>query len=260
MKPRRIEVQDLVFHYGFFQDHKTLDGVSFSIEAGSFTGLLGRNGSGKSTVSMLLAGLMRPWSGSIKIDGVEVFENAEAMANVCYTSDSTTVYRDNRITRTLRLWELTRPNWDAELAGWLLETFKIDVKKRPSSLSRGQQSAFYATLGLASRCPVTIFDEVHLGMDAVVREIFYRTLLSDYAENPRTIIISSHLIEEIENLLDHVVFIDGGHIIESGDVDEVRERHSTPGHVASFTEILTNLTITPAQQALFAPNGERHDD
>ena len=85
-------------------------------------------------------------------------------------------------------------------------------------------------------------------MDAVVREIFYRTLLADYTKHPRAFIISSHLIEEIEKLLDHVIMVDQGKIIESGDVDDVRARYSQDGKVRDFTEILMHLTLTDNQR------------
>ena len=132
----------------------------------------------------------------------------------------------------------------------------MNPRKRPDRLSRGQRSAFFATLGLASRCPVTVFDEVHLGMDAVVREMFYRALLADYTSHPRTVVVSSHLIHEVEDLLDHVVFLDGGRVIERGEVDDVRARHSRPGQQASLTDILMDLTLTTAQREVITPKGD----
>ena len=237
-----IEFSDVSFHYGF-RHSDALENVSFSVGAGSITGLLGRNGSGKSTIAMLMAGQAYAQEGDVLIDGVPVFDNPQAMASVCNAADSMAIFGDEKIKNTLNLWRDVRPNWDEDFAGQLFETFKISIKKKPDKLSRGQRSALHAILGLASRCPVTIFDEVHLGMDAVAREVFYRTVLADYTQNPRTIIMSSHLIEEVEDLLDHVLFVHEGKLIESGDADDVRERHARENKVPSLTDILVEMTI-----------------
>lgn len=250
-----IEVSGVTFHYDLHKDD-VLHNVSFTVGPGSLTGLLGRNGSGKSTVGMLLAGLLHPQAGTVLVGGEPVFDAPEAMASICYTSDSTAVYRDRRISETFKLWGVTRPTWDADYAAQLLDAFQVNPRKRPDRLSRGQRSALFATLGLASRCPVTVFDEVHLGMDAVVREMFYRALLADYTSHPRTVVVSSHLIHEVEDLLDHVVFLDGGRMIERGEVDDVRARHSRPGQQASLTDILMDLTLTTAQREVITPKGD----
>ena len=235
-----IEVSGVTFHYDLHKDD-VLHNVSFTVGPGSLTGLLGRNGSGKSTVGMLLAGLLHPQAGTVLVGGEPVFDAPEAMASICYTSDSTAVYRDRRISETFKLWGVTRPTWDADYAAQLLDAFQVNPRKRPDRLSRGQRSALFATLGLASRCPVTVFDEVHLGMDAVVREMFYRALLADYTSHPRTVVVSSHLIHEVEDLLDH---------------DDVRARHSRPGQQASLTDILMDLTLTTAQREVITPKGD----
>lgn len=248
--PLSIELHAVDFHYDLHH-HNVISDVSLSIGAGSLTGLLGRNGSGKSTLSLLIGGLLRADQGRVLVGGTPVFENRDAMASVCVACDSMAIFGDEKMKRTLDLWRAARPDWDEQFALQLLDLFKLNPRKKPDKLSRGQRSAFYATLGLASRCPVTIFDEVHLGMDAVARELFYRTLLADYAENPRTVIMSSHLIEEVEDLLDHVIFVDDGRIAEYGDIDDVRERHRQANRLPSLTEILMDLTLTSAQRDQF---------
>lgn len=146
---------------------------------------------------------------------------------------------------------MARPTWDEDFARELFELFELDPARVIDGLSVGQRSTFSAILGLAARCPITIFDEVHLGMDAVMRELFYRVLLSDFAEHPRTIILSSHLLEEVENLVDTVVFLHRGKLLEAGDADEVRARHSTDS-LASLTDVLVTTTLSPAQRARLA--------
>ena len=248
--PLSIDFQGVDFHYEL---HRTnvISNVNLQIAAGSFTGLLGRNGSGKSTLALLIGGQLHPQQGQILVGGAPVFENTDAMAAVCNSGDAMAVFGDEKMKKTLKLWRETRPNWDEGFAQYLLDLFKLNPKKHPDKLSRGQKSAFFAVLGLAARCPVTIFDEVHLGMDAVAREVFYRTVLADYTEHPRTIVMSSHLIEEIQDLLDHVLFVHEGRIIERGDTDEVRLRHTTESKLPTLTEVLMDLTLTPAQRDQF---------
>jgi ABC-2 type transport system ATP-binding protein len=229
-----------------------LDKLTFAIAEPSITGLFGRNGSGKSTLGLLLAGLLHPTPGSITRAGQPV-TSANAMVDIAYAGETTSVFEDQKLTETLSLRAHTHPNWDQAFAEELLDTFENPLKKRPDKLSRGQLSSFYATLGFASRAPVTIFDEVHLGMDAVVREIFYRILLADYTDHPRTFIISSHLIDEIENLLDGVIMIDASHIVETGEVDDVRARHARGTSLPSLTEILMAMTLTDSQRIALAP-------
>lgn len=232
-----VTLQSVSFRYG---RHQALDSISTHIEAGTITGLLGRNGSGKSTLAMLLAGQMKA-TGTLQVDGRNPFEDPQIMPNVALVSDATSVFFDTKMRDTMSLWRGTRAHWNQELAGHLLELWKLDPKRTPSRLSRGQLSAFYAILGLASRAPLTIFDEVHLGMDAVVRRQFYETLLADYAQFPRTIIVSSHLISEVEHIFENVLFLDHGRLLASGNADELRAQYSTD-HNADLTDVLIALT------------------
>ncbi len=118
------------------------------------------------------------------------------------------------------------PNWDQELADRLIADFQLPMNRRIKKLSRGQLSAVGVIIGLASRAEVTFFDEPYLGLDAVARQIFYDRLLEDYTEHPRTIILSSHLIDEVSNLIERVLVIDRGRIIMDEDTDAVRDRAS----------------------------------
>ena len=220
MNPLGIDVADLTFHYERHSQN-VVDHVSFRIEPGSITGLLGRNGSGKSTVGMLMAGLLYPTSGSVRANGQHVYENPGLMANVCYVSDSTPILEDEKTRRTLELWEASRPNWDRDYANELIEAFRIDVKKKPSRLSRGQLSSFYASL------------------------------LADYTKHPRTLVLSSHLIEEVESLLDSVIFMDNGRVVESGDADDVRSRHSDGGELAHLTDVLMKMALSSNTAAAY---------
>ena len=250
-----ISIENLNFSYR--RGSRALNDLSVEIGHNTITGLFGRNGSGKSTLGMLIAGLLPIWrshgraTGKIFIDGHPVDENPEVMPGVAYIPARVEALSGSPLTLTMDLWRMARPTWDEDFARELFELFELNPSRTVDGLSVGQRSLFSAILGLAARCPITVFDEVHLGMDAVMRELFYRVLLSDFAEHPRTIILSSHLLEEVENLVDSVVFLHRGKLLEAGDADEVRARHSTDS-LASLTDVLVTTTLSPAQRERLA--------
>jgi ABC-2 type transport system ATP-binding protein len=114
------------------------------------------------------------------------------------------------------------PRWDADLAAALVADFDLPERRPIKKLSRGMTSAVGIVLGLASRAPVTLFDEPYLGLDAVARQLFYDRLLADYAEHPRTVVLSTHLIEEIAGLLEHVLLLDHGRVLLDADAESLR--------------------------------------
>ncbi|MGC5617455.1 ATP-binding cassette domain-containing protein [Georgenia sp. Z1491] len=221
-----------------------LDGATFDVRPGTITGLLGRNGSGKTTALSLLAAFRRPSSGRVTIDGRDPFDDAALMPAVCLVRESGDVIPDQSISDTFSLVGMLRPTWDQRWAEELLEHFGIGLDEHPNQLSRGKRSVVGAVVGLASRAPLTMFDEVHLGMDAPTRVEFYDLLVADYAEHPRTIVISSHLISEIENVLEDVVLLDVGRVLHSGGSEELRARGATlTGRTEVVREASADLTV-----------------
>lgn len=211
-----------------------LDGASLTVRAGTITGVLGRNGAGKTTALQLLAGYARPTAGRVVVgpQGSEEdpWENAWTASATQLVRESGDLMTDERVRTNLRHFAAVRPDWDADLAGRLLDLFEIDTRRKPTALSRGKRSALGATIGLASRAPLTIFDEVYLGMDAPTRYAFYDEILADYAAHPRTILLSSHLVEEVERLFEDVVVLHRGRVLLAEPADVMRERgHSLTG-------------------------------
>jgi len=204
-----IDVENLTFKYG---DFPALQNVSFSLEGEKIYGLLGRNGAGKTSLLSLVAGFREPNSGSVKIEGEKPFENPEIMQKVIFLQDKYPD-ADSRVDEILQAAESFKPNWDKDYARTLIKRFELPRKKTMEKLSKGMQSALRVVLGLASRAPVTIFDETHLGMDAPSRYVFYEELLKEYMEHPRTFILSTHLIGEIASYLEEVVIIDKGQLV-----------------------------------------------
>lgn len=221
-----------------------LDGVDLDLAPGRIHGLLGRNAAGKTTLLSVLASLLPAGRGAVEIGGRDPFEDEERMAQVCLIRESGDVVVDEKLRWNLDLQELCRPGFDRAWADELLSVFGLDPKSKPGRLSRGKRSAFGAVLGLASRAPLTMFDEVHLGMDAPTRQRFTDLLLADFAEHPRTIILSSHLISEIEHLLETVTVLHHGRVLLSAEADDVRRRGLTVTGPAARVDALTaGLTV-----------------
>lgn len=216
-----IEVKNLTKRY---RDVVAVDDVSFTIEKDTIYGLLGRNGAGKTTVMSILTAQNFATSGDVRVFGMQPYENAKVLSRMCFVRESQK-YPDDALPRhAFETARLFFPNWDQELAEQLVDEFQLPVKTRIKKLSRGQLSAVGVIIGLASRAEITFFDEPYLGLDAVARQIFYDRLLEDYTEHPRTVILSSHLIDEVSNLIERVLVIDRGRIVMDEETDAVRNR------------------------------------
>lgn len=239
--PLGVELDAVTHRFG---STEALTDVTVAVRPGTITGLVGRNGAGKTTLLSLVAGLrpVQRGSGSVKVGGRDVWENSAVTSRVCLVRDTGGVLEDQRIRHTLRIQRALRARWDEEYAVRLLERFGVPLRRRPDQLSRGQRSVLSGVVALASRAEVTLLDEVYLGMDAVARRLFYDELMADYLEHPRTIVLSSHLLDEVEDLLEDVVVLDRGRVVAAGGADEVRRQHSTGDRLASLTDVLVRVS------------------
>jgi ABC-2 type transport system ATP-binding protein len=219
-----VEVSGLTKRFGKFT---AVDDASFGIRENTIYGLLGRNGAGKTTMMQLITGQQFATSGNIRVFGQSPVENASVLSNICFIKESQPYPEDFKPKHVFASAPWFFEHWDAEFAARLIREFRVPVNRRIRKLSRGQLSAVGVIVGLASRAPLTFFDEPYLGLDAVARQIFYDRLLEDFAEHPRTIILSTHLIDEVSALLEHVIVIDGGHIIIDEDADALRGSAAT---------------------------------
>jgi ABC-2 type transport system ATP-binding protein len=263
-----IEVQNLTKRY---KDTRALDNVSLAIEGGAIHGLLGRNGAGKTTLMSILTAQNFETSGTVRVFGQHPYENARVLSRICFVRESQKYPDDAYPRHAFKAASLFFPNWDQALADELIAEFRLPMKQTIKKLSRGQLSAVGVIIGIASRAEITFFDEPYLGLDAVARQIFYDRLLEDYADHPRTVILSSHLIDEVANLIEKVIVIDNGRILLNEDTDAVRDRAVTVvgdaaavdrwvggrevlhreglGHVASVT-VLGELTSAERAEVL----------
>lgn len=206
-----------------YQRRHALENISLQIEPNKITGIIGRNGAGKTTLLKTIAGYFRPTSGEVTIYGKEPFDNRHIATNLVFVDDAMAFPDTLSIGEILKIPASFYPNWDAPFARKLFDYFKLDERQRHEQLSKGKKSTFNMIIGLAARPAITIFDEPITGMDASVRKDFYRALLKDYIAHPRTIIISSHHLEEMEELLEDVILIDEGRIVFHFPIDEMKQ-------------------------------------
>lgn len=214
-----ITCHQLTKAYGSF---KALDHLSLTVMENKITGLIGRNGAGKTTLLNILAGYSQETTGDVKVFSERPYNNLFVSANTILIHDQM------KFPDTLPLMDILQEagrfyeNWDMAFAKRLLNYFDFNERQVHSSLSKGKKSTFNIILGLASRCALTLFDEPTSGMDAAVRKDFYRALLKDYLAHPRSIIISSHHLDEIEELLEDVLLVEKGKTYLHVSIDELK--------------------------------------
>lgn len=216
---------------------EALRDIDLVVPAGTILGLLGRNGAGKSSLMSLVASLHRPTSGHVLVGGRDPWEQPDLTAQVSLIGEAAEGGAW-KVSDALTSARHLRPTWDAAYADRLLDLFEIpDVKI--ASLSRGKRAALACLFGLAGRAPITMYDEPYLGMDAPSRYAFYDEVLSDYLAYPRTVIISTHHIDEVASLFGRVAIIDQGNLIADDDTDSLRARGTEATGPAAVVDELT---------------------
>lgn len=215
-----IECTNLSKKYG---QHRALDRLSLTIEGNKLTGIVGRNGAGKTTLLKLIAGFIHPTSGSVNVFSENPFNSLLVSANSIFIDDQMTLPPALTLADILEEAGRFYENWDEELARGLFDYFSFHPNTYHGNLSKGMRSTFNMILGLASRCALTIFDEPTIGMDTAVRKDFYRALLKDYLAHPRTILISSHHLDEVEDLLEDVLLVNEGKVRLHLPVSDLKE-------------------------------------
>jgi len=218
-----------------YRDQVALNDVSLAIQPGTVTGLLGRNGAGKTTLMRIVTGLEFPTSGAIRVFGEAPAENEPVLRRMVFVREDQ-AYPDLRVTHVIRVASWFYPNWNGDLARQLLADFDLPLGRRIRKLSRGMRSAVGIVIGLAARAELTLFDEPYAGLDAVARQLFYDRLLADFAEHPRTVVLSTHLIDEVADLLEHVVMLDRGRVVLDAPADDVRGTAMTVSGPATAVE------------------------
>lgn len=224
-----------------------LDDVSFTLEPAKIYGLLGRNGAGKSTLLNLISNRIFPTSGSIKLGDKEV-NTDQTLDKIFLIGEDNLYYKQVKINQMFDLADGAYGNFDYQNAEQMLKQFELDGNQKFAKLSTGQKTAAKISLALNVDADYIFLDEPVLGLDANHREIFYQELIKSYQKRPRTIVLSTHLIDEIQQLVEHVILIDRHRVLEDADVQDLLDRAydiSGPAKlVDQYTEGLNVLSTT----------------
>ena len=210
-----IEFQHVTKTFG---DTRALEDVSLTFEEGKIYGLLGNNGAGKSTLLNILTGRLCPDSGTVTVDGAPAGSDA-ALSRLFLVGEKNLYPDDMKVKRALDTAALFYPHFDRAYAEDLARQFELPLNKKINGLSTGYGSIFRIVLGLSVNTPYVLFDEPVLGLDAQHRDLFYKLLVQKYAESPCTMVISTHLIAEVADLIEHTVIIRRGQILQNAPTE-----------------------------------------
>jgi ABC-2 type transport system ATP-binding protein len=233
-----IEARGLRKTYG---STVALDGIDLTVEEGRIVGLIGPNGAGKSTALNAMLGLT-PFHGDLKVLGHDPWSQREAlMLDICFVTDVAVLPRWMRVSQVLDYVAGVHPHFDRAKAEAFLAKTTIKSRSKIRELSKGMVTQLHLAITMAIDARLLVLDEPTLGLDLLFRKQFYDTLLNDYFDHRRTILITTHQVEEIEHILTDVVFIDRGRIVLSCSMDDVAAR---------FAEVTVNPQQAMAARAL----------
>src|SRR3954464_7274669 len=230
-----IEVTELTRRF----DSKTaLDAVSLSFPRGAVYGLVGANGAGKTTLIKHILGLLRAQSGAVRVFELDpVADPVGVLSRIGYLSEENDLPGWMSVDELIRYSRAFRPGWDDAYAEELGQSFAFDPAAKIKHLSKGQKGRVGILIALAYRPDLLVLDEPSSGLDPIVRRDILGAIIRTIAHEGRTVLFSSHLLEEVEQVADHVTMINRGRIVLSALLDEIREAHRVNGRVPSLDEI-----------------------
>ena len=204
---------------------RAVDNVSFEIEQGKILGLIGPNGAGKTTLLKAVLGLT-DCDGDLSVLGLDPFrQRKELMRNICFIADVAVLPRWIRVTQLLDFVEAVHPNFSRPRAENFLQQTSVRSDARVRELSKGMVTQLHLSIIMAIDAKLLVLDEPTIGLDIIFRKEFYANLLNDYFDEQRTILITTHQVEEIENLLTDIMFINDGKILLDASMDSLSEQY-----------------------------------
>lgn len=207
-----------------FDNNEILKDINFSISKGKIVGLLGKNGVGKTTIIKLINDLLTPTSGQILIKGQKI--GVETKKIISYLPERTYLNKQMKVSEVISYFEDFYDNFDSKKAKRLLEDLDLDINQKLSKMSKGMQEKVQLVLVMSRNADLYVLDEPLGGVDPATRDYILDTILSNFNENA-SVIISTHLISDIEKILDEVIFIDKGQIVLQSDADKLRKKEKS---------------------------------
>lgn len=212
-----IETNDLSKKY---DTTLALDQVNITFEKGKVYGLIGRNGAGKTTLLKTISNMLIPTSGNIKYNK----DYIQTSTDICFARDFNFHLNKYRLKQILKLSSIIYPNWNQERADELIDLFELSTKKYYQKCSKGMQTMISIIIALSSGSETILLDEPYSGLDPINREHFYGYLREHFFDGEKTVIISSHMIKEIEGYFEKAIIIDGGHVLLDDEMDNIKEK------------------------------------
>jgi ABC-2 type transport system ATP-binding protein len=255
-----IEATGLGLRYGRAW---ALRNCSLRVPAGSIVALVGPNGAGKSTLMNLTVGMMSPTEGSITVFGEQPGRTAGSLARVGFLAQDHPLYSSFTVGELLHLGRAMNPRWDQELAARHLAALDIPLQRRAGKLSGGQRAQVALALALAKRADLLVLDEPVASLDPLARQGFMAALLTDAADHGTTVVLSSHVIAELDRVCDYLISLTGGLVQLDGPIDWLLERHRVltgprvqDGHVPAGVQRLLSRADTDRQTTLLVELAE----
>ena len=240
-----IDVSELTRRFGATL---ALDSVSLSLPRGAVYGLVGANGAGKTTLIKHILGLLRAESGSVRVFGLDpVADPVAVLSRIGYLSEENDLPGWMRVDELIRYSRAFYPAWDDAYAEELRRTFALDAAAKIKNLSKGQKARAGLLIALAYRPELLVLDEPSSGLDPIVRKDILGAVIRTIASEGRTVLFSSHLLDEVEEVADHVTMINGGRIVLSAPLKEILEQHRVGDRLPSLDEIFVAHVGTSAQ-------------
>jgi ABC-2 type transport system ATP-binding protein len=202
-----------------------LHDCSLRVPAGSIVGLVGANGAGKSTLLHLAVGLLAPTSGTITVLGATPAAGAQQLARVGFVAQDAPLYPGLRVAEHLRLGRQLNPGWDPHAASARIERLGLDRRQRAGHLSGGQRAQLALTLAVAKRPELLLLDEPVASLDPLARREFLRRLMETVVDQHLTVVLSSHLLADVERVCDHLIVLATGEVVLAGEVGELLAAH-----------------------------------
>jgi len=236
-----VEVKNVTKTYGKVC---ALKDINLKFEENKIYGLLGRNGAGKTTLLNIITNRLFSDSGEVLVDGETALENDHAQRKIYLMSEKNYYPQGMKIRNVFKWTQEFFPSFDLDYAKNLARKFGLDTGKKVKELSTGYTSIFKIIIALSVNIPYILMDEPVLGLDANHRQLFYQTLIENYNENPRTIVISTHLIDEVANVIEDIIIIDQGQILRNESCESLlAQGYTVSGSATAIDSYIAGKTM-----------------
>ncbi|MBB6453514.1 ABC-2 type transport system ATP-binding protein [Salirhabdus euzebyi] len=204
---------------------KVLKGIDITVQQGSITGIVGRNGAGKTTLLRTIAGIINPTKGNVTFDGKSVYAFPEVKQNIVFVPDTTDALKQYSIKEIVSLYGLIYSNFDSEYFYSLLRRFSMKETGKIRYFSKGQKALFSLILAFSTNAKFLLLDEPTDGLDVIIKKEILRFIAGEVAERDVSVVISSHRLDELEALADHIIVLKDGIVDSHLDMESLKQKY-----------------------------------